>query len=62
MTILCVIVPKRQFLPHRWDDARAQLVARYSQPFALAKYRSPLDQVVEQFVTVAEPNEDAPSV
>lgn len=45
-----------------WDDARAQLVARYSQPFALAKYRSPLDQVVEQFVRVAEPNEVAPSV
>lgn len=45
-----------------WDDARAVLVARYSQPFVLAKYRSPLDQVVEQFVEVAEPNEGETSV
>jgi hypothetical protein len=45
-----------------WDDARAMLVDRYSQPFVLAKYRSPLDQIVEQFVRVAEPNEDSASV
>jgi len=45
-----------------WDDARVVLVARYSQPFMLAKYRSPLDQVVEQFVGFAEPNEGAASM
>ena len=41
-----------------WDDARAALVARYSRPFVLAKYRSPLDAVVENSVGGALPGEE----